>query len=259
MRFVHLAVLLGACALIARIANVFVEASLWTPPRVSDTPRAAQEEPAPAALNPARIASLLQLEPRELDAPTPPAATAELPLTLLGTLAPTFACVLEKPTGAVHTLALGDSLSGVELVEVDRGAILVRRDGRLERVESNAPPAAASAHPPPAPGPKPSGTVARSAIAGAMDAFPQLSSLLRVVPAFRNGQFEGFRLFGVSKLPLLAQAGLHDGDVVRRINGIDTAKPDQLIGLLRDLASLTRVDLELVRDGATVHHAITLE
>ena len=258
MRFVHLAVLLAACVLIARTANVVVEASLWKPPRVSDTPRAAREEPAPAALNPARIATLLQLEPGATDAPTPVAVTTELPLTLLGTLAPTFACVLEKPTGTVHTLALGDSLAGVELVEVDRGAILVRREGRLERVESNAAPST-STRPPAAAGPKPTGTVARSAIAGAMDAFPQLSSRLRVVPAFRDGQFEGFRLFGVSKLPLLAQAGLHDGDVVRRINGIDTAKPDQLIGLLRDLASLTRVDLELVRDGATVHHAITLE
>lgn len=256
MRFVHLAVLLAACALIARTTNTVIEASLWTPPRVSDAPRATPEAPAPRSLDSARLASLLRLEPREADAPTPLAARAELPLTLLGTLAPTFACVLEKPTGAVHTLALGDSLAGVELVEVDRGAIVVRRDGRLERVESNAAP---SAGPPSAPSPRPSGTVARSAITGAMAAFPQLSSLLRVVPAFRDGQFEGFRLFGVSRLPLLAQAGLHDGDVVRRINGIDTARPDQLIGLLRDLGSLTRVDLELVRDGAPVHHAITLE
>lgn len=257
MRFVHLAVLLAACALIARTTNAVIEASLWTPPRVSDTPQTVKTARAPPTLDGTRLSSLLQLDAHPRDAETAVATTAELPFSLLGTLAPTFACVLEKPTGAVHTLALGDTLAGVELVDVERGAITVRRDGRLERVETNASPSAP--RPPPTPGPKPSGTVARSALTRAIDTFPQIASQVRVMPAFQDGQFQGFRLFGVSRVPLFAQAGLHDGDVVRRVNGIDTARPEQLIGLLQNLASLTRVDLELVRGGATVHHAITLE
>ncbi|MEW6434060.1 MAG: hypothetical protein AB1730_21370 [Myxococcota bacterium] len=251
MRLVHLAVLLAACALVARTANTVVEASLWPPPSAGVAVVESRERPADPPLDGARLATLLALEPRVT--PEAPTVVDALPFTLLGTLAPTFACVAEQPSDAVHTVAVGDSIAGAELVAVERGAIVVRRDGRLERLVSASSPTAS-------PGaPRSSASVLKSDVAAAIRDFPSHAPKLHVVPTFVNGQDEGFRLFGASRIPLLAQAGLKDGDVIRRVNGVVTARPDQLLELLPRLATLTRVDLELVRDGATVHHAISLE
>lgn len=254
MRFVHLAVLLAACALIARTANTVVEAALWPPPSADVAVAESRERPADPPLDGARLATLLALEPRVT--PEAPTVVEALPITLLGTLAPTFACVAEQPSGAVHTVAVGDTIAGAELVAVERGAIVVRRDGRLERLVSAGSPAGRTASPT---APRPSVSVARSDIAAAIRDFPSHAPKVHVVPKFVNGQFEGFKLFGASRVPLLTQAGLKDGDVIRRVNGVETARPDQLLELVTQLATLTRVDLELVRDGATVHHAISLE
>jgi type II secretion system protein C len=256
MRTLHLAALLVVSALIARTATVVVESTLWKPPTREErgsTPsdRATATRP----VDEARLATILRLEPQ----PTTEPALAELPITLLGTLAPTHACVFDRAAGAVHTVAVGDLIAGVEVVAVDHRALLVRRAGRLERLPMGEPSAASPLLPHPSDSAPPVARVARSEVAQALQDFAAIAPKLHIVPRFVDGRLEGFRLLGASQIPLLGRAGLRDGDVIRRINGIDATRPDQLFPLLGQLASLRRVDLELVREGALVHHTVGLE
>ncbi|MEW5740058.1 MAG: hypothetical protein AB1938_14090 [Myxococcota bacterium] len=252
MRFVHLTVLLVVCVLVARTAASLTEASLWTPPGTGQSAAPATEVTPRPILNGARLASLLQLEERPL-AGRPRLSTTEAPLTLLGTLAPAFACVVDQTTGAVRTVAPGDTVAGAEIVSIARGMITLRRGGALEelhlRAGSGASPKA----------PTPSTALARSELMKVVENFPELAQKLRVVPRVTDGRFDGFALFGLAQVPVLSASGLQDGDVIHRVNGIDTSRPDQLLALVGQLPALNRVEVEFTRKGVPLRHAISLQ
>lgn len=252
MRFLHLAGLAAACLLVGRIASSFVEATLWAPPRARDFARPRTTDTPGPGLNGGRLATLLRLEPQAV-APAPP---TPLPLALLGTLEPTFACVVDRSTGRAHTLAVGDALAGVELVSLGRGVAWFRRGAAVEPLAIAKAGAAGPASPSP---PNAFARVAKRELARAMEDFPTVARGVHLVPRFEAGVFQGFKLFGASRVPLLQHAGLKEGDVIRRINGVETSRPDQLLALLGQLPSLSSVELDLVRDGAPLHHAIALE
>lgn len=251
MRVLHLA---AAGLLLGLLASFFVETALWAPPRIRVIAPPATRHSAGPGLDRGRLATLLHLEPRAVaPAPAPP-----LPLTLLGTLEPTFACVVDRATGRAQTLAVGDVLAGVELVSVGRGVAWVRRGDAVEPLAGAS--AGVDVAPPPAPSPASAAArVAKHELARALEDFPTVARGVHVVPRFEAGVFQGFKLYGASKVPLLQRAGLKDGDVIRRINGVETSRPDQLLALFGQLPGMSLVQLDLIRDGAAVHHAITLE
>ncbi|GMU62654.1 MAG: hypothetical protein AMXMBFR34_44170 [Myxococcaceae bacterium] len=176
MRFVHLSVLLVVCVLFARTASSLTEAWLWIPPReATSASLPATEEPAPA-LDGRRLTTLLHLEER----PTAPVARpkGEAPLTLLGTLAPIFACVIDQTTGSVRTVAPGDKVAGVLIVTVERGALTIRRDGVLELLATRPWPGSPPVTPPEAT------ALVRSEVLKLAEDLPDLFQKVRAVPRF---------------------------------------------------------------------------
>lgn len=56
-----------------------------------------------------------------------------------------------------------------------------------------------------------------------------LAQQARIVPAFQNGRAVGFKLFSIRPSSDFARAGLHNGDVVTRINGIELSSPERAL------------------------------
>jgi membrane-associated protease RseP (regulator of RpoE activity) len=51
----------------------------------------------------------------------------------------------------------------------------------------------------------------------------------RIIPAFRDRQAIGFKIFGVRPNSIYAEVGLESGDIVQSINEIDVTSPDKAL------------------------------
>ncbi len=92
--------------------------------------------------------------------------------------------------------------------------------------------------------------VDRRELAGAVDNMSGLLTQLRAVAEVRDGRPAGFRLFQIRDDSLFARLGLHDGDVVQRVNGSPIADPAALLAFLQRLRTEPRVALDIVRRDA---------
>ncbi|MBI5015430.1 MAG: PDZ domain-containing protein [Deltaproteobacteria bacterium] len=73
---------------------------------------------------------------------------------------------------------------------------------------------------------------------------------VRVVPNFgEGGQPDGFKVFAIRPGSLFARIGLQNGDVIRRINGIDMQAPDQALAAYQQLQNETTINVEVVRQN----------
>ena len=89
--------------------------------------------------------------------------------------------------------------------------------------------------------------VDRRELAAAADNMSGLMTQLRAVAEVHDGRPAGFRLFQIRDDSLFARLGLHDGDVVQRLNGAQVADPAALLGFLQRLRTEPRVALDIVR------------
>jgi len=71
----------------------------------------------------------------------------------------------------------------------------------------------------------------------------------RIVPAMRNGQPDGFRLYAITAGSLWSAIGLQNGDTIRSINGHDLSTPDKALELYRKLKDATELKILVVRRG----------
>ncbi|MCP1673030.1 general secretion pathway protein C [Natronocella acetinitrilica] len=76
-------------------------------------------------------------------------------------------------------------------------------------------------------------------------------------PYMVDGEFRGFRLQAGSDPQVMQSVGLEAGDIVTEINGQLLDNPQVGIATLRDAAEQNRLDLTILRDGAT--RTITIE
>ena len=87
------------------------------------------------------------------------------------------------------------------------------------------------------------------------DAFSHLEELAtqaRVVPSFREGQAQGFKMFAIRPGSLFAKLGLQNGDVLQRINGQPLKTPDTAMTAFESLREARHVELDLERGGVPV-------
>jgi hypothetical protein len=80
-----------------------------------------------------------------------------------------------------------------------------------------------------------------------------LSMQARIVPAFVNGEPVGLKLFLIRPDSLYSQIGLLDGDVIRRINGMDISSPEKALEAYTLLKAARRIEIDLERDGWPMH------
>ena len=86
----------------------------------------------------------------------------------------------------------------------------------------------------------------------------EVATQARIVPSFRNGQPNGFKLFSIRPGSIYSKIGLQNGDVIQKINGFEMNSPDRALEIytrLRDATSLT-IELQRRGGGMTVHYKI---
>ncbi len=194
---------------------------------------------------------------------SPPRAVvvSRLRLQLLGTI------LAGIHSAAIITLAdnnkqklvfSGDQIqSGVVLKRVEAMSILVDNHGRLERI-----PMGKSALAIKVPVASKSNAIirhmSRAVVEANLNDLPTLLTQARAIPHQMGGKPDGFLIQEIVPDSLYAQAGLKNGDVIRKVNGQPIMQPEQVIKLFQSLRNANSIDLEFARNGVirTVHFDI---
>jgi S1-C subfamily serine protease len=74
----------------------------------------------------------------------------------------------------------------------------------------------------------------------------------RVVPAIRNGQPDGFKLYAIRPSSVYARLGFQNGDTIRAINGYEMTSPDKALELYTKARNANDLTFDLWRRGKSV-------
>lgn len=72
----------------------------------------------------------------------------------------------------------------------------------------------------------------------------------RIVPSFKDGKSQGFKLFSIREGSLYDKLGFQNGDVIQRVNGISLDTPEKALETYALLKTARRLEVDLHRDGA---------
>ncbi|WNG45021.1 general secretion pathway protein GspC [Archangium minus] len=259
------------CLVAAHAVNSVVDA--WLQPLPSfpeETPkktRSTQEMATPLALAP--LARYLGLPDKLRDEVILPSKPGDEPvpntlgLKLLGTMigatpSTTFASVFEGPTRRTRSVWMGGDIQGAQVVAIERTRVLLMNSGRMEYVEPTATDAAPQLQEPREPraasldvrqvSPQ-TFEVSRKDLDATLANPNEVMMQARVVPSFRNGEPQGFKLFAIKTGSLYSQLGLQNGDILKRINGLSLQSPDGALEAYQKLRESPRIELEVERNG----------
>ncbi len=161
---------------------------------------------------------------------------------------------------------VGDMILGeAKLIAVSRNKVYLERNGKQEVLEvyekgeeraSEMP-----AEKPPVRRPIPTGTgikrlsadqyrIPREDLKDAFENMNQLLTQVRVVPNFKDGEPDGFKLLSIKRGSLVHQAGLRDGDIVKRVNGIEIDSPEKAFEVYEQVKNEPLITVEVVRGGS---------
>lgn len=101
--------------------------------------------------------------------------------------------------------------------------------------------------------------VERSEIDRSLTNLNEVATQARIVPSFRNGKSNGFKLFSIKPGSIYSRIGLQNGDIIQKINGYDMNSPDRALEIYTKLRDATSLTIELMRGGnvMTFNYAIT--
>jgi general secretion pathway protein C len=100
--------------------------------------------------------------------------------------------------------------------------------------------------------------VDKSVIDQALGNMSVLATQARIVPAFKDGKPNGFKLFSIQPGSLYASLGIENGDVIQRINGYEINSPEKALELYQKLRESSHVSIDSERNQAIVKKDITI-
>ncbi|MGZ3457378.1 MAG: type II secretion system protein GspC [Archangium sp.] len=198
--------------------------------------------------------NVIPAEPRDEAVPN------SLGLKLLGTMvaarpSATFASIYESPANRTRSVWMGGDIRGAKVLAIERNRVMLLNSGRLEYVgpEASTPPAQAAATSTPGISIRQVGPqdyeVSRQDLEASLADPHELIMQARVVPAFRDGAPQGFKLFSLRPGSLYARIGLQNGDVLRRINGLSLDGVERALEAYNKLREASRIELDVERNG----------
>ena len=181
-------------------------------------------------------------------------------------------CQITNPDlNETQVFAIGDKYQGARIYQVEQKRVLIDNNGANEYIDDSAaaPPNIGIAPMPPVGQTADSGgvkqlsenqyVVAKSEINNALTNLSDLATKARIVPSFKNGVANGFKLFSIVPDSLYAKIGVQNGDVIRRINGYEMNSPDKALEIYQKLRDANRIEIELERRGDTIRKSYSIE
>jgi general secretion pathway protein C len=95
-------------------------------------------------------------------------------------------------------------------------------------------------------------TIDKQVIDGALSNLNTLATQARMVPSFKNGVANGFKLFQIQPGSLYSSIGIENGDVITKINGYEINSPDKALEIYQKLRDAAHVTIELDRNGQAI-------
>jgi general secretion pathway protein C len=144
-----------------------------------------------------------------------------------------------------------------ELSEIRRNGIVVQQGSQQEFLEL----ATGQPERPPVAQPVSTGPAAGAAggqikkildrreVEQALNDLPKLLSQARAVPVLANGAINGFRLDYVASSSFYEKIGLHYGDVLKQVNGVEIKDPGTMLSLFQQLRNEKSVKLDVLRNN----------
>jgi general secretion pathway protein C len=203
-----------------------------------------------------------------------------------------MASIIDLNTRETRIYGVGDRLMGSQLISVERlrdekdatgvgfkVVAIVCNNGKKEFVDfepgdGSAPAAATSPVARAGPAPGLVDDVDQAAQAGAAEGVKKLdanryevkktfidttlsnlnnvATQARIVPSFKNGVANGFKLFSIQPGSLYSAIGVENGDVIQRINGYEMNSPDKALEVYQKLRDAAHITIELERNGQIV-------
>ncbi|HEY6913022.1 MAG TPA: type II secretion system protein GspC [Myxococcales bacterium] len=184
-----------------------------------------------------------------------------------------LAQITNPDVNETQVYAIGDKYQGARIYGVQKDRVLLDHDGVNEYIDNNA---GGGATPnlgvvplPPGSPPQASNDVrqisenqyviAKSTINEALTDMSKLATQARIVPSFKNGASNGFKLFSIVPDSLYAKIGIQNGDVIRKINGYEMNSPDKALEIYQKLRDANRIEIEVERRGETVRKSYSIE
>ena len=285
---VHLVFLLGVALLVMRTANAFVEKALTPLPDARPKVSARAVTQAPLAMLdgdklakitglPVPVPEVLVKEPVNpvIDRNAEPVRTS-LRVKLLGTMVASlpewsFASIQDAVTLSTKTYMEGDQIQTATIEEIERTRVIILNNNRREFIDNTAgdgtvpapvvaaPVAKTEAGPPSVAlgnGIKATSEneyeVPRAEIDKTLSNLNDVAMQARIVPAFKDGVAQGFKLFSIRPDSIYTKIGIQNGDVLKRINGYDLNSPEKALEVYSKLKESARIDIEIERNGSNV-------
>jgi general secretion pathway protein C len=288
---VNLLFVLLVALLAARTVNLFVESAISPVPTSGAATRAPTQsrrtETVLASLDMGRLSRLTGIKVPELEPPVAeptmpqedpnaPPVKSGLRVKLLGTLVAgspqwSFASIQDMVTQRSQTYMVDNELQGAKVLEIERERVIILNNGRREFIDGQPgdgavaytpPPPMATANTAPPPGAGlGSGIravsdneyeVPRAEIDKTLNNLNDVAMQARIVPAFKDGQAVGFKLFSIRPDSIYSKIGVQNGDVIRRINGFDLNSPEKALEVYSKMKDASRIEIEIERNGAPI-------
>jgi general secretion pathway protein C len=218
----------------------------------------------------------------------PPVKTGLRALLVAGVVAEqprwSIASITDLSTRETRIYGIGDAILGASLLSVERirderdatgvgfkVAAIVCNNGSKEYIDFDAGEGVAAA--PPnigvfAPGGDEGGAagvgdgvrkladnryeIKRSVIESTLSNLNNIATQARIVPSFKNGVSNGFKLFSIQPGSLYSAIGVENGDVIQKINGYEINSPDKALEVYQKLRESRHISLEIERNGQVI-------
>lgn len=173
---------------------------------------------------------------------------------------------LNDSKSSVHMI--GDKVLDAEIVAIELRRVIILNSGRREYIDATEPEGGGSAPKFAAKAASPakkesptdlSGIRATSAntyevpkdeLQKALGNMNEIATQARIVPSFKNGESQGFKIFSIKPNSLFTKLGIQNGDVIKRVNGFDINSPDKALEIYSKLQSSNRIEIEFERGGS---------
>jgi len=284
------AVVVALAGLIAgKTVSSVVEARMAAPTALPDaSPQRARSSSLRRTVDPKALAAMFGLSlPDSNPAPDLKSEAEEgeelvttLNATLVATIAAdpaalSLAIITDNGSRETGVYGIGDQLQSAKVTRIEERRVYLLNGGRTEILEMDGDqkttsPSRVASIAPPRPEPDDTGegirkiseneyVISQAEIEKTLSNLNTIATQARIVPAFKNGVSEGFKLFSIRPGSLYAKIGVQNGDIIKRVNGYEMNSPDKALEVYQKLKEAREVSVEIERRGRTVKKSYSIE